>query len=277
MIRNILPRRAKADRKLPQSRDTRLNLAKTKWGSIRYLYRRKHDHHIGQDYLAYKFNKERVTFAVCDGVSTSYSGRFAAKFLGDALIKWLSSIELPIDDASLRKHIHHFLSVASPYARELERAIRLPRNLTHAAQTVEDDIREKVGSETTFAACTAAVGTSEGIPSIAAAWMGDTRIHIKQSGQWLNFDEWTDQNRWSTRRGVAGTLSVWTGELYGEEQVVAYTDGLAVLDRWVDGRETGPFLDRKSRLAISRYYEDPQTNDDIALIDIKLGLTASSQ
>ncbi|PJF34425.1 MAG: hypothetical protein CUN49_15725, partial [Candidatus Thermofonsia Clade 1 bacterium] len=60
---------------------------------LTYLYDRSRDSQQagarGQDFIAFCGNEKRLAFAICDGVSQSFYGDLAARFLGEKLVAWL--------------------------------------------------------------------------------------------------------------------------------------------------------------------------------------------
>ena len=75
---------------------------------IRYTYfrsseTRAHDE-IGQDYLIFKLDPDKLVFCLCDGVSQSFYGDLAARYLGDHIIDWLWDLPtLPTKILTARK------------------------------------------------------------------------------------------------------------------------------------------------------------------------------
>ena len=99
---------------LDQHGETPLNNLATPFGVIRYLYSRSADsvaqETSGQDYLAFRYDEERVTFALCDGVGQSFMGELAARFLGERLVDWLWKYEGPSDPVAFGAAVRMFLN-----------------------------------------------------------------------------------------------------------------------------------------------------------------------
>jgi len=82
---------------LPQQSETGLQQVRQSSWTYLYGYSRSAESVAsgdpGQDYLSFADSDSSFNFALCDGISMSYFGDIAAKFLGDRLIEWLSQLD----------------------------------------------------------------------------------------------------------------------------------------------------------------------------------------
>ena len=218
--------------RVSQEQDTPVIAEQRRVYGYRYAYNRSADsqahHDKGQDYLTFHENGKRLVFALCDGVSQSFYGDLAAYLLGDALVYWLWK-RTPAKPETLQKDLEEFLdSLVEPASKQVE-TYPIPSDLAPMIYQVLEQKRA-VGSESTFVA---------GLFDFAAgqlflAWMGDSRLRLwGKDGEITGRlgDAFHTQERWSTRRGRIGdlhTLSMPLGEL---RYLIAYSDGLAKLDK----------------------------------------------
>jgi len=218
--------------RVSQEQDTPVAAEQHRVYGYRYAYSRSADSqaHLdkGQDYLTFHENGKRLIFALCDGVSQSFYGDLAAHLLGDALVYWLWK-RTPTLVETLQKDLEAFVdSLVEPASKQVE-TYPIPSDLAPMIYQVLEQKRA-VGSESTFVA---------GLFDFAAgqlflAWMGDSRLRLwGKDGEITGRlgDAFHTQERWSTRRGRIGdlhTLSMPLGEL---RYLIAYSDGLAKLDK----------------------------------------------
>src|SRR4051812_28143375 len=85
-----------------QDSDTPARREITALATLTYLYDRSRDskqgNAPGQDFITFRCEGQRLAFAVCDGVSQSFYGDLAARFLGEQLVSWLSEADLTRQD-----------------------------------------------------------------------------------------------------------------------------------------------------------------------------------
>src|SRR5436305_1150770 len=76
-----------------QDRETPVRVERYAAFSWRYAYARAAETRkfgaLGEDYLTFRYADSVFVFALCDGVSQSFFGGLAARFLGDGLVNWL--------------------------------------------------------------------------------------------------------------------------------------------------------------------------------------------
>ena len=163
---------------VPQTQETNSQIQHFPNCSLRYAYARstdtKKNDDIGQDYLALSLTDERLTFAVCDGVSQSFFGDLAARALGNALVQWLEALAAPLTDSgegyeTLQRNLQ---ALIGPITEEVIK-LQFPEDMPGLVAVVLEKKRQ-LGSESTFAAGT--LDFKAGWYSLA--WMGDTRLRI---------------------------------------------------------------------------------------------------
>src|SRR3954454_2627255 len=85
-----------------QDTDTPARREITPIAALTYLYDRSRDskknNAPGQDFIAFRCTDSRLIFAVCDGVSQSFYGDLAARFVGERLVNWLAE-QTSFDDS----------------------------------------------------------------------------------------------------------------------------------------------------------------------------------
>jgi len=243
----------------------------------RYAYTRSADtiaaNDTGQDYLAFEQTDTRFLFALCDGVSQSFYGDIAARYLGDALLEWLKGLPDKLDLETLTETFGEYLRVLTGRGSELVNQHQLPAGLAPMINEVLEQKRLS-GSDTTFVCGLIELPTKakpEG--QMLLAWMGDSRLRF-----WGPKDERTSElgetftvaQRWSSRRGaVGGSPNIFLAPLVvaGKRQLAglaAYSDGLATLDAY-------PQLPSNQQLQdlISASGASPNS-DDISFLEIRL-------
>jgi hypothetical protein len=208
-----------------------------------------------QDYLAVRGDPRRLTFAVTDGVGSSFLGDVAAQILAAHLTDWLARASEPFD------------ATLEVYLRGLSREVAdrvaswpLPGSVSGLVRSALDQQRA-YGSEAMFA-CGAVDLTGGRDASVTVAWLGDTRVrvimrdgrHISHSGQ--------TTDRWSSRLGPRGRVRSHTWPLAEVARVIVCTDGLVPeFDAAVDLADDA-LADRLQALARR------PGNDDMSLIDV---------
>ncbi|MGQ9804408.1 MAG: protein phosphatase 2C domain-containing protein, partial [Anaerolineae bacterium] len=234
----------------------------------RYAYARSADSRAaddpGQDFLIIREDGVRLCFALCDGVSQSFYGDLAARLLGEALVDWLWRQRPSTGADPLRKGLEAYLDSVVGVASEIVASHPVPDDLPPMVRQVLEEKRA-LGSESTFIA--GLVDTEAGAAFLA--WMGDSRLRLWDSqGEFTARlgDTFHTQERWSTRRGRIGQLHTALIPLHDLRFLVAYSDGLAILDR----RMTRHLRDTSIEAAIAYAGRSP-TSDDISYLEIWLG------
>ena len=202
---------------------------------LRYAYLRSCEslqaHDAGQDYITFEANEEQISFCICDGVGLSFYGNLAARYLGDSLRKWIS-----VKKVEDWRYIHDFQFDISLILRNLRREaeemiarFEIPGSITGIFREVLE-AKRAVGSETTFL-CGKALHVDSSI-RLFLAWLGDTKATLwrgEQNCRDIFHGEFTDQHRWSSRRGAVGSpphCYIGSSRVDGFDRLVVHTDGL---------------------------------------------------
>ncbi len=264
---------------LPQDRETNLSPFDGLPFSSRYAYLRSQDTRnyddCGQDYLIFASNVKKIAFSLCDGVSQSFYGDLAARFLGENLLFWLWDLEpVAVDRATIGRALSTYLDYIKTQADQQVKNYPLPDGIPPMLKEVLEQKRS-IGSETTFVAGRIEM-PAPGLPGGRAlfAWMGDSFLRT-----WLGeretsaalFHSNDTKQRWSTAKGlVNGPLNHFCGSLvegghYIFDHLVAYSDGLSTFN---DVKK--PLPDPVLREAIVTASALP-TSDDISYLEIVIG------
>ena len=265
-------------RRVSQDRELPVQVVRGQALAYRLAYARSADSRAsgdaGQDYLAVREGKRKIVFALCDGVSQSFYGDLAARYLGDALVAWLDE-QLPAMTApeTIRKALTAYLRGLTGPATEEVQNRPLPSSIPQMLREVLEEKRA-LGSESTFV-CGCIDLPGDGFPTgrIVLAWMGDSRLRL-----WMDGDAhpaslggvFETAQRWSSRRGlVGGTLNVYVTPLQAAgkrvSRLMAYSDGLAAIDTW---KEDPSNHDVQSVIA---HAGEAATSDDISFLEVWLG------
>ena len=242
---------------------------------LRYLYARSSDcrqsNDPGQDYIALRQDGRRLVFALCDGVSQSFYGDLAARFLGDALVEWLWNV-LPsneLQQESVRQALHGYLTDLTDAATRLVRQVPIPAD---APSLLRDALEQKraIGSEATFV-CGSIEMPGPDLPQgrVVLAWLGDAELQLwgKERDRTGELGaEWIEARRWSTKIGPkGGPIGVFIGRLEGVRRVLAYSDGIASLrerlGRGIDDSELAREVERLGEMP---------TSDDVSFLEIEV-------
>lgn len=245
----------------------------------RYAYARSADsraeNETGQDYLAYWETDKSTAFVLCDGVSQSFFGDLAARILGDALLGWIDEIPDQMEISNISRNLSAFLQDLTVKANQEVMAYEISTEIPLMLQEVLEEKRS-LGSESTFICGRIDLPTPENPKGrILFAWMGDSRLRFwDPGGERTNElgDNFHTKQRWSSHRGcVNGEPHVYIAPLNNESgarevlRVLAYSDGLAALDRY---DRSPPNLTLEDMITQSG--ESP-TSDDVSVIEIWLG------
>lgn len=256
-----------------QASDDVFGTLPTRWAEVQYLYCRSRESRIadteGQDFLSFVSTDDALCFAVCDGVGQSFFGNWAAKFLGDQLISWLTT-GLPGCDQSRRNdELGAFLEELVVTARQEVDALEIPGDLPALLKEALEGLRS-YGSETMFAAGRLELGTAGDDPRIDLFWLGDTELRVFDSGG--NVVDlganWTPRERWSSQKGIKGSERVhsWSGTLGAVGRVLAYSDGLSSVSSHLYDLVQQPVQLREA----AKEVDASPSSDDLSLIDIRL-------
>lgn len=228
---------------LPQGQETPVTVVQGRAFTYRFAYARAADARaaaeVGEDYVAAKEEDGIFVFALCDGVSESFYGHLAARFLGDALVFWLSQ-KLPhgLDAGPIHAALALYLRGLTAQATEYVEGQILPTEIPALFREVLEEKRA-LGSESTFV-CGRIDLPSDVFPRgrLVLSWMGDSRLRLWDAEQERSSElggRFETFERWSSRRGpVEAEPHVFVTPLQADgrqfTRVMAYSDGLASLD-----------------------------------------------
>ena len=264
--------------KLPQDRETPVQVVRGRTFAYRFAYARAADTRtagdVGQDYLSIQEGERTFIFALCDGVSQSFYGDLAARYLGDALVAWLwEHLPSTMDSEAIRTALTAYLRDLTGPATELVQRYPLPLDIPPMLRDVLEEKR-MLGSESAFVCGRIDLPNSE-FPTgrIVLAWMGDSRLRLWDSNNkpFADLgDVFETTQRWSSRRGpVGGEPHVFVAPLEQEghrlNRLMAYSDGLAALDNWDKDPSNRLLQDLIARAG------EAATSDDIAFLEVWLG------
>lgn len=264
--------------RVSQDRELPVQVVRGQVLAYRFAYARSADSRaagdVGQDYLAARERERTFAFALCDGVSQSFYGDLAARYLGDALVDWLLERLPPAGDpGTIRTALTAHLRDLTGRATELVQRQSLPPDVSPMLRDVLNEKRT-LGSESTFV-CGRIDLPDHDSPSgrIVLAWMGDSRLRLWRGDSSLPValgGVFETAQRWSSRRGlVGGTLNVYVAPLQQAGQPVTrlmtYSDGLSALD----GR--GQDLADQAIQALIARAGEAATSDDIAFLEVWVG------
>jgi hypothetical protein len=255
---------------VPQTSETPVQCVAHARYCYRYAYARSADSRVagdaGQDYLAIRVDEQRFAFALCDGVSQSFMGDLAARLLGDWLLEWLWQSTLPTpDQPALQSVLDMQLQEIAKQLASQVRDFMLPADLPPLLQEVLEQKRA-LGSESTFVSGLIDISAGQAI----LAWMGDSRLRL-----WGPRDEpipdlgdtFHTRERWSSRQGPVGRPHVAVLALDTVQRLVAYSDGLALLD---DKPELLGDQDLDALIAVAG---NLPTSDDMSFLEVRLELS----
>lgn len=186
----------------------------------------------GQDFAAVHIKGDVCTFVLCDGVSMSYHGDFAARYLGEALYAWMNETK----DWSSSLLYQFLMSLTIPASRELSnyagsQNANIPMMLQEVLET-----KKKLGSQSMYICGKIKLGTGKKGSRLQLAWQGDSRIRLFRSGKEMDLSfekKRMTSERWSTAEGpIGGSPHVYEETFpLGEDIVLRlYTDGMGELD-----------------------------------------------
>jgi hypothetical protein len=256
---------------LNQDNDTPARREITPGAVLTYVYNRSRDSRQhdapGQDFVAYSYTAERIVFAVCDGVSQSFYGDLAARFLGEHLAAWLGHLD-PVLAPRLSaetfavlvdERLRTWVPEASALVAAKSVGEQVPPMLADALAR-----KREVGSESMFVAGLIDLAGGQ----LMACWMGDMRLWVWDAeNQPLDLPGavWEMRERWSSRVGPKnGSPRVMILPLEGVARITAHSDGVG--SRTSDLRMVTP-----ERLdALARELDAAPASDDVAILDITL-------
>ena len=174
-----------------------------------------------QDYLAVRCDPRRLSFAVTDGVGSSFLGDVAAQILAIQLADWFATGP---DDDQVAKALDRYLHELSNDVAERVANWPIPESVPALIRAALDQQRA-YGSEAMFVAGTVDLsGRRDATATLA--WLGDTRLRvITRDGQLMDHSGRTN-DRWSSRLGPRGAVQSRTWRVADMARILACTDGV---------------------------------------------------
>lgn len=248
---------------IPQDRETEASVELIPGGggttiAMTYVYARSRDtrnaNAMGQDFIAYRWDDKKIVFAICDGVSQSFYGEIAARFLGLRLVDALWQGQ----GKALADHLNRWTEDAT---REITDKVINP-SLPEMQRVALERKREQ-GSESMFIA---GVIEFTGKGKISLYYMGDMRVWLWDAkGQNIPIPDakFETRERWSSKVGIKnGELHKTTIALDKVARMTAHSDGV------------GSFANRMNAVSqdlinsiVKEQYNAP-ASDDISIFDI---------
>jgi len=223
--------------RIDQRQDMPITLVQGVNFQYRFAYSRSEDslkeNENGQDYIAINADDQRIAFALCDGVSQSFYGDLAAKFLGEQLVNWFWDN----GDGLLQRHeqfphiLTDFITNMTDSSSKLVIDFSLPENIPSMLKVVLEKKR-KMGSESMFVAGFINVISKQ----VMLSWMGDCRLRLweienEQSEMEFGQGVFQTKEHWSTHKGLIGSLHTRILHLNKSFRVMTYSDGLSRIDQ----------------------------------------------
>ena len=255
------------DVRLSQQDETPLNNLPTSFGAIRYLYSRSADsvaqETSGQDYVSFRYDDQRVAFALCDGVGQSFMGELAARILGERLVAWLWEYSGPSEPVAFSAALQMYLNHLQGEAQAIIEQHSLPDDLPSLTREALESQRS-YGSEAMFVAGRADL--SSGQDRVLLCWLGDSTLRaLNLKGDVANIGtQGSTAERWSTTYGVRGKVHTWRGTSNEVSRLVAHSDG-------IDTQTVMAGLGAEGLLqqSVDRLQDEP-ASDDVSLLDVSL-------
>ena len=260
---------------LPQTKETKIQLKECEGFDIYCAYSRKNerisDDSIGEDYLVFQQNGERLSVALCDGVGSSFMPHLVSELLGQNIIKWIWRFqEDSLAKDEIENSFRNFLNDLSGEQSDPINQHALSDKYGRRSVIAQEIKREK-GGESVFISCL----IDKGLDFALFIWMGDSRIYIRDRNDEIvepfnellenvllrNNDQVVDF--WSTKKGAVGDLNIFRTRLSELSMISIYSDGLKRLDTYQNS-----YPDHESiQILIDNQFYAPDS-DDISFIEI---------
>lgn len=220
----------------------------------------------GQDYLTIRYDENYLGFVIADGVSQSFFGELASQIIGDHLLSHMMEFGERYLDGSLifQTNLETELNNMAYIATPMVNAYQMPASLPGMLVSVLEQKRQ-MGSQATFTAGFIDISKRK----MALAWMGDERLRIWKDLQEISREVLGDETfqtaeRWSTSSGLVGKLHTKIIHDPNITRLVAYSDGLAILDREM---QINPVSHEKLEALILQTSQMPQS-DDVTIFEL---------
>lgn len=218
----------------------------------------------GQDCISVQWTAIRLAATLCDGVSQSFFGELAAAELSNKLSQFLLAMPNESDPTFLHDTIRAFLdTLSSTFSRTVEEV-----SLEHIEPAFLRAVLEKkrnLGSEAVFTA----VLLDKTIDRVLLVWAGDCRLRLWLRGEevtreLLRSEDFITQERWSSSKGVVGSLHLALFPTSSFDTIMTYSDGLSLLDDIAS-------VFQESNVAIEHYVSQTKSlasSDDVSFLQI---------
>ena len=229
-----------------------------------------------QDYAEIAGNADDTTLclSVCDGVGGSYQGNYAARYLGEALVGWLARTPFGHQDnhALANTLVNQMAQWSHDSQADLNR-MEVASSTPALVREVLEETRADYGSETVFLACRIDLLRAERQDdqvvqpaNMLMCWMGNVSAQIFTApDMFTSFNlPGDDRNRWSTVRGLRGSVAIRFLHIKDFHRLVVYTDGLADVGEQIWQMDDTELCEHaRNTLAMP-------SNDDMTVLDIQL-------
>jgi hypothetical protein len=248
-----------------QRKEEELSFLNTDFFQLCYgFYRARETRENGeksQDYLVFQEENGTLAFALCDGVSLSFYGDTAAKFLGDKLVAWLMKQDEILFEEG-KALFHAYLETLTEEATKHIEAVPVNSHLPELVKSVLEEKRNN-GSEAMFV-CGRIDALSNGLYRLFLSSGGDIRVRFfSDNGEEVYQSKLETGVRWSTKRGLIGEkVNIVIEKSCAFHKLLLYSDGLALLDEKEIGSD-------EIKEAISQSLATPES-DDVSLLEITL-------
>jgi hypothetical protein len=248
-----------------QRKEEELSFLNTDFFQLCYgFYRARETRENGeksQDYLVFQEENGTLAFVLCDGVSLSFYGDTAAKFLGDKLVAWLMKQDEILFEEG-KALFHAYLETLTEEATKHIEAVPVNSHLPELVKSVLEEKRNN-GSEAMFV-CGRIDALSNGLYRLFLSSGGDIRVRFfSDNGEEVYQSKLETGVRWSTKRGLIGEkVNIVIEKSCAFHKLLLYSDGLALLDEKEIGSD-------EIKEAISQSLATPES-DDVSLLEITL-------
>jgi serine/threonine protein phosphatase PrpC len=181
----------------------------------------------GQDFICYAHNDDCLAFAVCDGVSQSFYGDIAARYIGEHLVTWLAGTTISNDEAfaaELDQKLNAWVEDGNALVQAKQLKPSLPPMLKDALERKREN-----GSEAMFIAGRIDLKAKQ----LALCWMGDMQFWLwDKHGAAMETEAVSEtKDRWSSRIGpksgaTHGSAYSMVKSLRGITRLTVHSDGI---------------------------------------------------
>lgn len=260
---------------LPQTTETNIQTKECEGFDIHFAYSRKNerisDNSIGEDFLVFQQNGEKLCVALCDGVGSSFMPHLVSELLGQNINNWLWGFQdysIPIDN--LKVSFRSFLEELSGEPSDKINHHAISEKYGRRSVIAQEMKREK-GGESVFISSLIDKAKDYAL----FVWMGDSRIHLWDRNGEIGkpFEEIIEKvlsrnndqviDYWSTQKGAVGELNIFKTKLSELSLISIYSDGLKKLDAYINSY---PDHESIQNLIENQFYAPD--SDDISFIEI---------